>query len=183
MFGSAIHPTPDEQLILNIAAGDRDAFAEVYLRQKGAVYAFALSILHDAPAAEDVLQETFLQLWSAAASYQPRGHSPVSWLLGITRNTALKHLRTAQRDAAVPLDEVPDTADPLDAFLAAENRIVTRAVMAHLSEEERQIVVLHAVAGIKHREIAQLLDKPLSTVLNKYRRALKKLESMLGEQV
>ena len=55
--------------------------------------------------------------------------------------------------------------------------------MEKLNAEERQIVVLHAVAGMKNREIADLLDKPLSTILNKYRRALKKLESYLGEQV
>ena len=182
MNGTSIHPTPDEQLVLNIARGNREALSEVYLRHKGAVYAFSLSILHDAQAAEDVMQETFLQLWSASASYVPRGQSPLSWLLGITRNTALKHLRAAQK-TAIPLDEVPEAADPLDHFLAAENRIVTRAVMAQLSDEERQIVVLHAVAGMKHREIAQLLEKPLSTVLNKYRRALKKLEVLLGEQV
>ena len=55
--------------------------------------------------------------------------------------------------------------------------------MAQLSEEERQIVVLHAVSGLKHREIADILEKPLSTVLNKYRRALKKLQALLGETV
>ncbi len=181
MSGS-IHPTPDEQLILNIAAGDRDALAETYLRHKGAVYGFALSILHDAQAAEDVMQETFLQLWNAAGGYVPRGQSPVSWLLGIARNTALKHLRAAQK-TPVALEDAPETADPLDQFLAVENRIITRAVMSRLSEEERQIVVLHAVSGLKHREIADLLEKPLSTVLNKYRRALKKLQDYLGETV
>ena len=128
------------------------------------------------------MQETFLQLWTASGSYVPRGQSPLSWLLGITRNTALKHLRSEQKNA-VALDDVPEAADPLDHFLAAENRIVTRAVMAQLAPEERQIVVLHAVAGLKHREIAKLLEKPLSTVLNKYRRALKKLEVLLGEQI
>ena len=182
MNGASIHPTPDEQLVLNIARGDREALSEVYLRHKGAVYAFALSILHNAQAAEDVMQETFLQLWTASASYVPRGQSPVSWLLGITRNTALKHLRSEQK-TGIALDDLPEAADPLDHFLAAENRIVTRAVMAQLAPEERQIVVLHAVAGLKHREIAKLLDKPLSTVLNKYRRALKKLEVLLGEQI
>ena len=128
------------------------------------------------------MQETFLQLWTASASYVPRGQSPVSWLLGITRNTALKHLRSEQK-TGIALDDLPEAADPLDHFLAAENRIVTRAVMAQLAPEERQIVVLHAVAGLKHREIAKLLDKPLSTILNKYRRALKKLEVLLGEQI
>ena len=115
MIGATIHPTPDEQLVLNIARGDREALSEVYLRHKGAVYAFALSILHNAQAAEDVMQETFLQLWTASASYVPRGQSPLSWLLGITRNTALKHLRSEQK-TGVALDELPEAADPLDHF-------------------------------------------------------------------
>ena len=182
MSGSLIQPTTDEQLILRIAGGDREALAQIYLKSKGSVYAFALSILHDAQGAEDVMQETFLQLWNAAGSYVPRGQNPTAWLLGIARNLSLKHLRTSQK-SGVPMEELPDTADPLDQFLAAENRIVTRAVMAQLSEEERQIVVLHAVSGLKHREIADILEKPLSTVLNKYRRALKKLQALLGETV
>ena len=182
MIGETIHPARDEQLIMNIARGDRDALAEVYLQHKGAVYAFAMSILRQAHAAEDVMQETFLQLWNAAGTYVPRGQSALPWLLGITKNTALKHLRAAQR-SGIPMEELPQSAHPPDPFLAVENRIVTQAVMEKLNAEERQIVVLHAVAGMKHREIAELLDKPLSTILNKYRRALKKLESYLGEQV
>ena len=177
-----MHPVRDEQLIMNIARGDREALAEIYLLHKNAVYAFALSILRQAQAAEDVMQETFLQLWNASGSYVLRGQSALPWLLGITKNTALKYLRTAQR-AGIPMEELPTAANHQDPFLAAEDRIVTQAVMSKLSAEERQIVVLHAVAGIKHREIAELLDKPLSTILNKYRRALKKLEGYLGDQV
>ena len=128
------------------------------------------------------MQETFLQLWNAAGTYVPRGQSALPWLLGITKNTALKHLRAAQR-SGIPMEELPEPEHPPDPFLAVENRIVTQAVMEKLNAEERQIVVLHAVAGMKHREIAELLDKPLSTILNKYRRALKKMESYLGEQV
>ena len=167
MIGETIHPARDEQLIMNIARGDRDALAEVYLQHKGAVYAFAMSILRQAHAAEDVMQETFLQLWNAAGTYVPRGQSALPWLLGITKNTALKHLRAAQR-SGIPMEELPQSAHPPDPFLAVENRIVTQAVM-----EKR----------MKHREIAELLDKPLSTILNKYRKTKKKLESYLGEQV
>ena len=181
MSAFATHPTPDEQLILNIAGGDRDALSAVYLRHKGAVFGFALSMLHDRDAAEDVMQETFLQLWNAAPSYVPRGQSPLTWILGITKNMALKSLRTDRRVVGA-LEDVSEPADPLDHFLAVENRIVTRAVISQLAEDERQIVVLHAVAGLKHREIAELMEKPLSTVLNKYRRSLKKLEKLLGEQ-
>ena len=182
MIGEVLRPERDEQLIMNIARGDRDALAEVYLQHKGAVYAFALSMLRQAQTAEDVMQETFLQLWNAAGTYVPRGQSALPWLLGITKNTALKHMRAAQR-SGIPMEQLPESSPLPDPFLSVENRIVTQAVIERLNAEERQIVVLHAVAGMKHREIADLLDKPLSTILNKYRRALKKLESYLGEQV
>ena len=63
--------------------------------------------------------------------------------------------------------------------VTTEDRHVLRAALSVLSEQERQVVMLHAVTGLKHREIAQLLELPLATVLSKYRRALKKLNLLL----
>ena len=63
--------------------------------------------------------------------------------------------------------------------VTTEDRHVLRAALSLLSEQERQVVMLHAVTGLKHREIAQLLELPLATVLSKYRRALKKLNLLL----
>ena len=60
-----------------------------------------------------------------------------------------------------------------------EDRNVLLACMEQLSDQERQIVILHAVSGFKHREIAALLELPLSTVLSKYNRALKRLRQHL----
>lgn len=62
-----------------------------------------------------------------------------------------------------------------------EERIVLEAAFRVLNMEERQIVMLHAVSGLKHKEISQIVKKPLSTVLSKYNRAIKKLEKVLGE--
>ena len=132
--------------------------------------------------AQDVMQETFIQLWNSAASYIPRGKEPLPWLLGITKNLALRRLRTDTLSVSMP-EEHSDPADPLDHYLAVENKLVLRAVVTKLSEEEQQIVLLHAVSGLKHREIADLLDLPLSTVLNKYRRSLQKLKKLLGESI
>ena len=176
------HLTPDEERILKIANGDRDALSTMYLQHKGAVFGFALSMLHDRERAEDVMQETFIQLWNSAASYIPRGKEPLSWLLGITKNLALRRLRTDSLSVSIP-EEHSAPADPLDHYLAVENKLILRAVLTKLSEEEQQIVLLHAVSGLKHREIADLLDMPLSTVLNKYRRALQKLKKLLGESI
>lgn len=181
MNGNGARPVTNETIILDIANGSRDALSELYLQTKNAVYGFALSMLRDMHAAEDVMQETFLQVWNAAGTYVPRGKSPLPWILGIARNLSLARMREDQRLGSW-IDDSPEPADPLDQFLACENKIVTRAVLSKLSQEERQIVVLHVVAGLKHREIAALLELPLSTVLNKYSRSLKKLEKLVREQ-
>ena len=72
-------------------------------------------------------------------------------------------------------DAIPAQACGLD----ADERIVLQQALGSLAEEERRIVLLHAVTGMKHREIAALLELPLPTVLSKYHRALKKMRSTL----
>ena len=126
------------------------------------------------------MQETFLQVWKSAPTYRPGGKNALTWILGITKYTALARLREGQR-AGVPLEDAADQTDPRDAFRDCENRIVTQAMLAQLAQDEREIVVLHVVTGLKHREIAELLEMPLPTVLSKYRRSLKKLERLVRE--
>ena len=107
-----------------------------------------------------------------------RGKNPLTWLLGITKNVS----RTMRRKQLTLLDEdAPEIPETTDHYLAVENRLITQAVLAQLSGQEREIVMLHAVTGMKHREIAAMLDMPLSTVLSKYNRSLKKLKSLLGD--
>lgn len=181
MSGNGTYPVTNEKIILDIANGDKAALSELYLQTKNAVYSFALSTLRDMQSAEDVMQETFIQVWNSAETYVPRGKSPLPWILGIAKNLSLARMREDRRLGSW-IDDNPEPADPLDQILACENKIVTRAVLAKLSQEERQIVVLHVVAGLKHREVAALLELPLSTVLNKYNRSLKKLEKLVREQ-
>lgn len=169
-----------EQLLLQAGRGDREAFALLYGRARGAVYALALSLLHDAQEAQDVAQDTFVRVWESAPAYRPQG-SPMAWMLTIARNLALERLRRGGRQAQ--LSEEEWNAIPAQApGVSPEDRQLLQQALAGLGEEERRIILLHAVAGLKHREIAQLLEKPLSTVLSKYHRGLSKLRSrMKGE--
>ena len=177
---SAVIPHADELLIQKIAQSDKTALATLYERYREAVFGFALSYLRDREMAEDAMQETFLQVWSAAPRYIIHGQRPMTWLLGIAKNVS----RSMKRKQLTLLDEnAPEIPEELDRFLEVENRMVTRAVLANLSEEDRQIVMLHAVAGLKHREIAEMLELPLSTVLSKYNRSLKKLKAQLGKML
>ena len=176
--------TPDraelEELLLDLAAGDREALAELYRRTRAAVYALALSFLKDAGEAQDVSQDVFVRIWESAPGYRPQG-SPMAWIMTIARNLSLMRLR--ERRKLVELDQEEWNAIPAQApSVTTEDRALLQEAMAALTDGERQIVLLHAVSGLKHREIAQVLELPLSTVLSKYHRSIKKLRNyMKGE--
>ena len=164
-----------DDLILRLATGDRDALAELYKETRAAVYGFSLSILKNSADAEDVLHDTYVSLYVSAASYQSKGN-PMAWILTIAKNLALMKLRQRKRLADLESHEW-ETAAVTDG--PSENRPLLHAALSILSAEERQVILLHALSCLKHREIAALLDLALPTVLSKYHRALKKLRKFI----
>ena len=170
-----------DELLLRTGQGDRDAFARLYSLTRGAVYALALSMLQDAHEAQDIAQDAFVRVWESAPGYRTQG-SPIAWLLTIARNLARSRLR--QRGRQTTLDEEVWNAIPADTSdITPEDRAVLQQSLARLGAEESQVILLHAVTGLKHREIALLLEQPLSTVLSKYHRGLNKLKALMkGER-
>ena len=166
-----------DRLLNAVAQGDKDALGQLYHLTRGAVYAMALSVLKDPHEAQDVTQDAFVTVWQKAGSYKSQG-SPMAWVLTVTRNLARMKLRQSARFGELTEDEW--NAIPAQApNVTVEDRIVLQNALSRLSAQERQIVMLHAASGLKHREIAALLELPLSTVLSKYRRALEKLKTQL----
>lgn len=166
-----------EALLLRAARGEAQAVGEIYEETRGAVYGFSLSILRNAHDAEDVLQETYIRVFENSASYKPNGN-PMPWILQIAKNLSLMRLRQRKRQEPMPEEDVllPET------LTLPEDRLVLRAALETMDDQERQIVSLHALAGFKHREIAAFLHSPLSTVLSRYQRAIKKLQKRLEEE-
>ncbi len=165
------NPRELEQLLARIAAGEQEALAQLYSRTRGAVYALALSYLKNPHDAQDTAQDTYVQVWENAEKYRPQG-SPMAWLLTIARNLARLRLRQAGRQESLEHQEWEEGVSPEDRHLLQE-------ALAALGEQERQIILLHSTAGLRHREIAALLELPLPTVLSKYHRALKKLKKQM----
>ena len=166
-----------EALLARIARGDKAALGELYERTHAAVFGFAMSMCPSPADAEDILHDTYLAVYSSAGQYKAKG-KPMAWIMTIAKNLARMRMRKAGRQL--------DIADEdWERYLAAKNevspdeRILLQAALKLLSDTERQIVMLHAVAGLKHREIAAILDMPTATVLSKYSRALKKLASAM----
>ncbi len=166
-----------EPLMLRMQAGDQQALGELYHRTRTAVYGLALSYLKHSHDAEDVTQDTFVRVWENAHQYRPMG-TPLAWVLTVTRNLSLMRLRERGRTGEMSDEEWAKLASD-NPLVTSEDRHVLQAALAQLGDEERRVVTLHAVTGWKHKEIAQLLEMPLSTVLSKYRRALQKLKNIL----
>ena len=166
-----------QQLLIHIAGGEREALAELYQRTRSAVYGLALSYLKNAHDAQDLTQDVYVQVWDRAEQYRPTG-SPMGWLLAVCRHRCLMRLRREERHAALSEAEW-DAIPARECGLDADERALLQDALASLADEERRIVLLHAVTGLKHRELAALLELPLPTVLSKYHRALKKMRSFL----
>ena len=166
-----------QQLLIHIAGGEREALAELYQRTRSAVYGLALSYLKNAHDAQDLTQDVYVQVWDRAEQYRLTG-SPMGWLLAVCRNLCLMRLRREERHAALSEEEW-DAIPARECGLDADERALLQGALASLTDEERRVVLLHAVTGLKHREIAALLELPLPTVLSKYHRALKKMRSFL----
>lgn len=164
-----------DEMIKRIAKGDKNALAELYYETKSAIYGFSLSLTKNPADSEDILQETYLKIWSNADGYKAKG-TPMAWILTITKNLALMKLREKKKHQDLEPEQwdmefhIPDTAGN------TEDRHLLEAALNILSEEERQIILLHAVSGLKFREISELTGFGLSTVLSKYHRSLKKLK-------
>ena len=166
-----------DTLLKGVSSGDRDAFKLLYDGTRTSLYSFALSILKNTYDAEDALHDCYMSVWHNAGQYRSQG-KPLAWLMTITRNLCFQKIRERRKEA----DAFPDEAESrlsFDERIDVEDRMVLTACLEQLSEQERQIVTLHAVSGFKHKEIAELLGIPLGTVLSKYQRAIKRLNQYL----
>ena len=155
----------------------KDALAELYKETSAGLYSYAFSILKNSHDAEDILQDCYLRIFASAYTYRSSG-KPLAWMYSIVKNLCLHRFREKERESDIPEEDWENFLEEKE-DISKEDKMVIRECMQILSDEERQIVVLHAVAGFKHREIAVITELPLSTVLSKYNRAIKKLKTAL----
>lgn len=165
-----------DSLISDISAGDRSALAGLYELCSERVYAYAFSLLKNRSDAEDIMQDLMLEIWRTAPNYQSRG-KPMAWLIGICKNLCKMRLRKASKTAEKPSEDY--LAELSDGSMSPETKAVIRLCLNALSDGEREAVILHAVSGLRFREISELSNEPLSTVISRYQRGIKKLANEL----
>lgn len=162
----------DAALIARMRAGDQTAMADLYDRYSGVVYGVALRVLANTTAAEDVVQEVFLQLWRNPQAFNADRGRLAPWLAVIARNRAIDHLR--KRPIEDDIDELPistgvDLEDEAARKLAIER---VRGVLTQLPQDQRKALEMAFFEGMTHSEIAGKTGEPLGTVKTRIRTGL-----------
>ena len=162
----------DAEIIARIYSGDEGAMALLYDRYSSVVYAVALRVLSDGSAAEDILQDVFIQLWRNPQAFNASRGSLTAWLVVIARNRAIDQLR--KRRPEVEAAEIVISVDP-ELESTAERKLAiekVRAVLAGMSAEQRAALEMAFFEGLTHVEIAGKTGQPLGTVKTRIRSGL-----------
>ncbi len=176
----------DRALVARIEGRDADALALLYDRHSARLYGLAQRILGDTGEAEEVLQEVFLHVWKAAATFDASRGPVLAWLLVATRSRSIDRLRSRRpgRSAGVrSLEEAPETASREDIEADAAGReweAKCRAAIGQLPEDQRSALELAYFEGLTHREIAERTATPLGTVKTRIRLGLMKLRERIA---
>ena len=175
----------DEGLFEKIAKGDDAAFTELYYASYRQIYGFLVALTKNKEDAEDLLQNTYIRIRNGSHLYRKQG-TPMTWMCAVAKNQFLDFVRKKSKGVSVDFDEVEKYVSEglgtgVKQHKDVENEMVLEKAFEILNKQERTIVVLHMIDGLKHREISKITGIPLSTVLSKYNRSLKKLREFIKE--
>ncbi|MGD1062290.1 MAG: sigma-70 family RNA polymerase sigma factor [Terracidiphilus sp.] len=183
---ATMQPVPDSALMDRMRTGDEAALSTLYDRYSAMLFAVMMRILRDQQAAEEVLQDLFLQLWRNAGQFDAGRGSLPAWLMVIGRNRAISRLR-GMRDREVLEEEEGDYANILasdqnieDETVRAELARNVSAALEQLPVEQRQAVELAYFEGMTQSEIANRTGIPLGTVKTRMRTAMQTLRQILA---
>ncbi|HZE92498.1 MAG TPA: sigma-70 family RNA polymerase sigma factor [Rhizobacter sp.] len=182
---------PLNDLISRVALHDRQALRELYDETASRLLAVAQRMLRDRAAAEDVLQDVFITVWSRAGQYPAVHTHPMAWLTSMVRNRAIDLMRRSRPEVPLQWQDADgeehhhDVADPsgtpMERLLAAQSDEKLSQCIGLLDAEPRLAVMLAYYEGLTHADLAQRLARPLGTIKAWVRRSLLRLKDCLGE--
>jgi RNA polymerase sigma-70 factor (ECF subfamily) len=178
----------DEALLAGFASGDDEAAASFVRRFQARVYGLAYTLVGDVASAEEIAQEALLRAWRHASAYDHRRGRVDTWLLTITRNLAIDHLRLRRSE---PIDPAMlDAREPLlmrspeDPGSMRDELVGLRDALAELPAEQRRPLLMASLWGFTAREISEIEGTPLGTTKTRIRAAMIKLRggSEVGDE-
>ena len=173
-----------QQLVIQLAAGDRNALSQLYDRYSRMIYAIAWKSLNSVEDCEEVVLEVFAQIWRIADRFDSEKGSVEQWIFTLARSRILDRLRkiqrlnkvntiiTAEKEIVFPTISV----DPLEAVEIAERQQQVLTALAKIPPEQRQVIEMAYYQGLTHTEIAAATGLSLGTVKTRLRLGLSKLK-------
>ncbi len=188
-----------DQLLQATATGDRAAFKRLYQLTSARLFSAVRRSIWVQSEAEEVLQEVYLKIWNGASAYDPQQAQSMTWMLRVTRNHSIDHLRRCatrrahefaidsernQHDDAshVELSPIDDAPRPDEWLEMQQDQRRFDQLMASLGAVQRQVLVMAFRDGCTQADIAERLDAPLGSVKSWMRRALQRLKSSIEAQ-
>jgi RNA polymerase sigma-70 factor, ECF subfamily len=174
----------DRALLARVAKGDMAALRALYDEHSGRAMAIAMRILRNEPEAEDVVQETFLEVWRRAEQFDEQRGGVPAWVVTIARSRAIDRLRSsgttsrALEAASGALVPPPETL-PSEVVEQRRDEVRVAAALEQLPPEQRQAITLAYFEGLSQSEIAAKTDTPLGTVKMRVKLAMGKLTKLL----
>ena len=169
----------ENDLVASLRQKDNHAFSYLYEHYSGALYGVIRQIVTDTELANDVLQETFVNIWRRMDSYDPDKGRLFTWMLNIARNAAIDKIRSKgfqQSLKQIPLDG--DLIQP--GIRPGIDDYGLKKQIHKLKDEQRLLIDLSYFQGYTHEQIAQALHIPLGTVKTRIRSALTQLRALLS---
>lgn len=186
-FTYCLHKKPlhtDLELIELLKGNDQKAYNYLYDNYSAALYGMIKKMIGDRDEAGDILQEVFVKIWKNIDNYDGSKGRLFTWMINITRNTAIDFLRSgqSQRDKkTISLEAEPDiVGKEYSTHTNKEDHLGLNKVVESLKKEEKDIIDLAYYKGFTQKEIAKALDVPLGTVKTRARNAIIRLKNLLG---
>jgi len=189
-------PNEDFRLVALAQQGDMSAYNALVLRHQGKIYAMIRNMVRNDADAWDLSQDVFIKAWKALANFEARSRFS-TWLFRISHNVVYDWVRKRKIESSGELnDEIFDrdridlsakTApalidSPDDALIHSELRIKISAALDKLSPEHREVVILKDVQGLSYKEIADVMESTLGTVMSRLFYARQKLQTLLKDE-
>lgn len=179
------------ELLKRVSQGDQRSFGELYDRFASVLFSTAYRMLKNQEAAEDVLQDVFIQIWRKAPLYDPARGRPLTWAVTLTRNKAIDMLRSTQRRSSLQeaaqqdLERFEQFDDKsfFDSVTSEETSRLVREAIQRLSRQQRDAIELAFFSSLTHTEISERLKVPLGTIKARIRRGMMALRDIIDPQL
>ncbi len=174
-----------------ISKKDEKAFETLYDLYSKLIYSLIVSVVKKQDEAEDVLQEIFLQVWEKATTFESTKGNVYAWMVTLARNRAIDRIRSKDfrkqrqevEDTEIDMMHNPTEKNPLDSLVVGERAEIVKSALQQIPTEQREVIQIAYYGGYSQSEIAAKLNLPLGTVKTRMRQGMRKLQTLLREQL